>query len=259
MDNNLNPNNEQKKIKQGALNNKGNKSNTGIVTLLIIKILGLCGYLESDKEIWKKDIDNDNKDSGEIVDKNNEENESRYSSIIEEYRNAINDKDDVNLKEKYPNVNFNYVYDGNNFYYAFYDMDNNGTDELFISTSDSHDGFSDIFTYNGSNPVRLSEVSTYYHRIKTKIYDNGIMYVHFAGSSQAGSLNFYKIAGDGYSLENIGSYDYNCIDYDYSNISAINLKTSEKMNDSSIDDIVNFHINGANELIIDDFNWKKIN
>ena len=279
MDDNISPNNEQKEIVQEVSNNKVQKSNTGVIVLLVIIILGLCGYLIYDKVLSSKDVDNTDNHSQEVVednidDSNMEENnlyENTYSSIINQYKTAMNDKDvkEEETYDKYKNLNVGYINDylfrntlNLTFYYSYYDIDNNGIKELLIgygyedSNNSGQNAIADVYTSKDNSAIKLQEVSNVHYRINLLIFDNGIMIVHGSGSAVSGEEHFYKIGDDGYSEEKIGSYSYK-----YSSESSVTItdETTNKETDyTSIEELYNAYVKDANKLTDKDFEWKKI-
>lgn len=215
------------------------------------------------KKNKNQNINGDNIDGSRLT-----VNESKYSSIIDEYSRAMKDeiKDDSEIDERYNTLNVAYISDyhfRNNldllFYYSFYDIDKNGVDELLIGYGDdcssSSNGcvFVDIYSYN-NNPVKLEKVSSVYYRTYLRIYDNGILGVYGSGSAVTGGASFYKIASDGYTEEELGSYSYEFKDED--NVVITDENTNEVTNYTSLDDIE--FIKNANDINYNNLNWKKI-
>jgi len=196
------------------------------------------------------------------------ENESKYSSVIDEYSRAMKDEitNDNEIEERYNTLNTAYISDyhfRNNldllFYYSFYDIDNNDVDELLIGYGDDCSSNQngcivvDIYAYN-NNPIKLEKVSNVYYRTYLRIYDNGILGVYGSGSAVTGGVKFYKIANDGYTEEELGNYSYEFKDENTVVITDEN--TQQITNYTSLNDIE--CIKSANDVNYNNFDWKKI-
>ena len=271
MDNNLNQNNEQQVV-QEVPNNKGKKSNIGVIVILVIIIVSFVGYIAYDKVLSTNFVDNEDKNGGDVVHEDNLSDEDKYQPVINEYQIAINDDD-------YNNSNYNYINNyyfhnsGNDFYYAFYDVDNNGKNELIISVKElGPDGFNsvdtrkiiDIFTH-GNDITRIGYDLTKDDLVSFYICDNGIIKEDVVNNSRGRGdfeaiLEYYKIEDDGYNEKRLASYDYYYkSDIDNNEVITItDLENNKKLSYSSLEELDNLYISNASVLSMDSFNWEKI-
>lgn len=201
-------------------------------------------------------------------------NDEKYNTIITEYKLAINDvsiKDNLDvISSKYKNVNeriitFYHLYENSSlFKYIYYDIDDNGNDELIISQviSDSY-SIIDIFTYNGAVPVKLIDESSLGDRSSLKIWDNGILYLSGSGGASSGNLEFSKIALDGYSKQIVQTYYYL---YDENNNISFYKKLNQdgfgaedsKYNYTSISEVESVHLSNASVVDMGTLDWNNI-
>lgn len=129
-----------------------------------------------------------------------------YLPVFEEYRDAFLTYDGTNwdsIKAQFPDVSEFLVTNGRGIvpWYGFYDIDGNGTPELFWSY-ETIDGIEwknvDIFSYDGEQVRKVGEDDTFSETTGSHVYENGVIQVNL--NNQA---FFYRIAPDGYSLENL--------------------------------------------------------
>ena len=98
-------------------------------------------------------------------------------------------------------------------YYAFYDIDGNGTKELIIAGGEnakSNPTFSpwnyDLYGYDGANVVPIFPEMEFGYRTNFSLYENGIIEVFYSGSAAESRVDFYKIAADGIGTELVDSF-----------------------------------------------------
>lgn len=93
-------------------------------------------------------------------------------------------------------------------YYSFYDVDQNGTKECLIGTMNGTDtpNFYDILGYDGSKVVRLFEDMEFGYRTSFTVYEGGTIGVTWSASAFESGQDYYKIAADGYCMEQIASF-----------------------------------------------------
>lgn len=98
-------------------------------------------------------------------------------------------------------------------YYAFYDIDGNGTMELIIAGGEngvSDPAFSpwnyDLYGYDGTNVVHIFPEMEFGYRTNFSLYENGVIEVFYSGSAAESGVDFYKIGNDGYTPELVDSF-----------------------------------------------------
>lgn len=98
-------------------------------------------------------------------------------------------------------------------YYAFHDIDGNGTKELIIAggeNSVSNPTFSpwnyDLYGYNGTNVVHIFPKMEFGYRTNFSLYENGIIEVFYSSSAAESGVDFYKIAADGIGTTLVDSF-----------------------------------------------------
>ena len=92
-------------------------------------------------------------------------------------------------------------------YYAFYDIDKNGVEEILLCSSTSNDNSSPnvIFTYSGGKIYKLDAAS---YRSSLWIFNNGVVMREGSGGAHYHGWTLNKIASDGKSLESF--YEFAC-------------------------------------------------
>lgn len=98
-------------------------------------------------------------------------------------------------------------------YYAFYDLDENGTMELIIAggeNSVSNPTFSpwnyDLYGYDGINVVHIFPEMEFGYRTNFSLYDHGVIEVFYSSSAAESGVDFYRISADGFTPERIDSF-----------------------------------------------------
>lgn len=100
-------------------------------------------------------------------------------------------------------------------YYAFYDIDGNGTKELIIAGEEDGIGVSnpsfspwnyDLYGYDGTNVVHIFPEKNFGYRTNFSLYENGIIEVFYSSSAAESGVDFYKIGNDGFTLELVDSF-----------------------------------------------------
>ncbi len=135
-----------------------------------------------------------------------------YQSVLEEYKNAMADSDYT--QENYPNVSsvvmgYYHIYGGQSYYYAYYDINADGNDELLIGAgTQDYIVLTDLYTCDGTNAVKGIDEDTLGDRSALEIYANGTMVVTGAGSASEGTCDIYTIAEDGFTVVLNASYKY---------------------------------------------------
>ena len=176
-----------------------------------------------------------------------------YSSIIDEYKAAMNDTNYSveTAAAKYPNINKNMMQHYHNekfkIYYAKYDINKDNYEDLIIyaDLGNSNHTIIDVFgNYpysNGSHDlIKLIDEETLGERSKLEIFDNGIMYLHGSGSATTGVLEFIKMTTNTDHVAEGNKYYY---EYDENNNITIYIDegVKRKTDYSSIDEVVNYY------------------
>lgn len=160
--------------------------------------------------------------------------QNAYKVIMDEYKSACMDEvyselwnsNRKKLEELYPNVSSNITmfyyhcfYPLGRFYYAYYDIDNNGTEELLIGEGD-HDyedsifvNVIDVYAFDGEKAVKLIDNPALGDRSYLAIQTDGTMIEHNSSGASSGSYRFSRISDDGYSNIAIKEYNYDGIEY----------------------------------------------
>lgn len=129
-----------------------------------------------------------------------------YMPIFEEYRDAFFTYDGTNwdsIRTQFLDISEFLVANGRGVipWYGFYDIDGNGTEELFWGY-ETIDGIEwkivDVFSYDGTQIRKVGEDETFSETTGSHIYENGVIQVRLNNQEY-----FYRIAPDGYSLENL--------------------------------------------------------
>lgn len=98
-------------------------------------------------------------------------------------------------------------------YYAFSDIDKNGTMELIIAGGEqavSDPAFSpwnyDLYGYNGSEVVSIFPEMEFGYRTNFALYEDGVIEVFYSSSAAESGNDFYKISSDGVTPERKDSF-----------------------------------------------------
>lgn len=95
-------------------------------------------------------------------------------------------------------------------YYAFYDLDGNGTEELLIAAGVFNPSFStwnyDVYGYNGTNVIHLFPELEFGYRTNFSLYEDGVIEVFYSGSAMDSGVDFYRIGDDGFTPELMDSF-----------------------------------------------------
>ena len=171
--------------------------------------------------------------------------EEIYKPILDEYSLAMG-ADHNDETAEFPNINYvmmNYYYqyggyDGTyftGFYYDYYDIDGNGTDELLIGYGSKFKDVVDVYGTKDNKPQKLIDEYSLGERSQLYIYPDGTMLLFGSGGAALNVIETYKIKEDGVSLSVESETYEGAFDLD----SAL----AEKSN---------------NQEAIDDFDWKPI-
>ena len=247
-------------------NKKSNGAITGLLIGIIIMLLVFVALFATNTISFNSKTNNDDKTTNTKEDNTSEENNNnkdgeKYSKIIEEYKNAINDAEfnEIDAEKKYPNINttmmHNYHADKSlSFNYIYYDINKDNKNELIIG--DGKDSIFEIYTYDGKEIHKFINNECLGERCKATIYNNGIIYFYGASGASIHGLDFYKIANDGYSKDTIKSYE---VEYDENkNITITDTTINNKTNYKSDEEVISNVVGNANEVDLSKLNWVEI-
>ena len=138
-----------------------------------------------------------------------------YQEVLTEYTAACMDGNYANTREQYQYANNDMIslyHDFGSFdlYYAYYDIDHNGIEELIIG--DGASAF-DIYAFDGEKAVKLVNEPALGVRAQLAIMKTGELYV--TGSSGADSSVYYmvRLKDDGCFTESVFYYEYDYMEY----------------------------------------------
>ena len=142
--------------------------------------------------------------------------EEAYQEITSEYQAVIGVDSTafLNAPESYFNgdhvaVCYYHMYHGENFYYAYYDIDGNGMEELLIGVgTDGSIRIVDLHGFDGERAVQLVDEITLGDRSRLTIMDDGSLYMFGSGGAAVGSHTLWRMSNSGYSLDEIFEYVY---------------------------------------------------
>lgn len=171
--------------------------------------------------------------------------EEIYKPILDEYSLAMG-ADHNDETAEFPNINYvmmNYYYqyggyDGTyftGFYYDYYDIDGNGTDELLIGYGSKFKDVVDVYGTKDNKPQKLIDEYSLGERSQLYIYPDGTMLLFGSGGAALNVIETYKIKEDGILL----SVESETYEGDFNLDSAL----AEKSN---------------NQEAVEDFDWKPI-
>lgn len=200
---------------------------------------------------------NNNSNSNNNSNKNTNSNTSsdKYSKIITEYKNAINDSgDDLS---KYPNVTDGDVIRDRQqkFKYAYYDINNDSEKELIIAATGSGEyNIIDLYSHNGTSAKKQIDANCLGARCQLKIYKNGILYMRGSSSSSEGSLTFSKINKSGLATV-LHDVSYICEDGGVCEY----YENNKKLNYTDESEVVSKYTENSTQLNLASLSWNSIN
>lgn len=127
-----------------------------------------------------------------------------YSDIIAEYRDMVQNNFYQDLLEKEDLLAYensfgkdigSEIRHAQKVYYALYDIDGNGTQELIIGGGEdaSNPWNYDLYTYDGSKAVHVFPDFEFGYRTNFSLYENGIIEVFYSGSASESGNDFYRM------------------------------------------------------------------
>ena len=145
-----------------------------------------------------------------------------YNHVIEEYRDMVQNDfyEDLLDSDTYDSsfgehIGLEIRTHKRAVFYAFYDIDGNGTKELIIAGGEDGIGVSnpafspcnyDIYGYDGTNVIHLFPEMEFGYRTNFSLYENGIIEVYYSNSAAESGVDFYRIGSDGSTPELVDSF-----------------------------------------------------
>lgn len=140
-----------------------------------------------------------------------------YSDIIAEYRDMVQNNFYQDLLEKEDLLAYensfgkdigSEIRHAQKVYYALYDIDGNGTQELIIGGGEdaSNPWNYDLYTYDGSKAVHVFPGFEFGYRTNFSLYENGIIEVFYSGSASESGNDFYRMNAAGTGAEIVENF-----------------------------------------------------
>ena len=140
-----------------------------------------------------------------------------YGDIIAEYRDMVQNNFYQDLLEKEDLLAYensfgkdigSEIRHAQKVYYALYDIDGNGTQELIIGGGEdaSNPWNYDLYTYDGSKAVHVFPDFEFGYRTNFSLYENGIIEVFYSGSASESGNDFYRMNAAGTGAEIVENF-----------------------------------------------------
>lgn len=140
-----------------------------------------------------------------------------YCDIIAEYRDMVQNNFYQDLLEKEDLLAYensfgkdigSEIRHAQKVYYALYDIDGNGTQELIIGGGEdaSNPWNYDLYTYDGSKAVHVFPNFEFGYRTNFSLYENGIIEVFYSGSASESGNDFYRMNAAGTGAEIVENF-----------------------------------------------------
>ena len=143
-----------------------------------------------------------------------EENQA-YEQVLDEYRDMVQNRfylDVLNTDEREksfgPDIGSEIRTRVQNVFYAFYDIDGNGTEELIIAAGEQGVGVGnpkfmprsyDLYTYHDGKVIHVFDGYEFGYRTNFDLCENGVIEVSSNDSAAESSFLFFRIGADGAS------------------------------------------------------------
>ncbi len=178
-------------------------------------------YERSNTDNAEEDYETLNTDISENYEAVNEETDM-YDHILEEYRDMVQNDFYIDLlgSDNYDSsfgehIGFEIRTSKKAVFYAFYDIDGNGTKELIIAGGEDGIGVSnpafspcnyDIYGYDGADVLHIFPDMDFGYGTNFSLHENGIIEVYYSYSATEFGFDFYKIGSDGFTPELVDSF-----------------------------------------------------
>lgn len=140
---------------------------------------------------------------------------SSYEEVIDEYRDMVQNRfylDVLNTDDREksfgPDIGLEIRMRVQNVFYALYDIDGNGTEELIIAAGEQGVGVEspdfkpknyDLYTYRDGKVVHVFSDYEFGYRTNFELCENGRIEVTSSGSAAESTVTFFRIGADGAS------------------------------------------------------------
>ena len=199
-----------------------------------------------------------------------------YNDIMNQYIDAVDKefppKERINSEEKErwsllgDEVNINLIINAHTFesykvYYALYDVDGNGTPELFIGGPWGRNAppmIYDFFTFDGRQAISPFREAGYVgiefgHRVNLCFYSNGIFEVDWSNGARNYGVDFYRLSSDGYNVYPVESVSIK-VPYDLIIRFYHDAESKDEISEKEYDAILQKYIDVGEA----DLNWSEI-
>lgn len=151
-----------------------------------------------------------------------QESQGNYESILAEYADMVRNNfyEDLLGTDMYESsfgedVSLEIRTHKQNVYYALYDIDGNGSEELIIAGGEGGVGISNpnfspwnyaLYGFDGTKAVRIFPEMEFGYRTNFSLCDNGVIEVSYSASAAESGIDFYRIGKDGITPELLDSF-----------------------------------------------------
>ena len=245
-----------------------------IVILLIVVALFATNTISfNTKETSTNNQTKENTQESEKENNNNEtiENKKIYSKVLDEYKNAIKDEDNISNYKLINERAMHYYFsqkgtkDEFNFKYSFFDINKDGIDELIINNS-----IIDIFSYDGNKIIRLFEdnASCLGERCTIDLYDDGTILFRGSGGASQYYLSFYNINKNTSTRNTINSYYLKFEERSSEELPTLTIydektydfdkDTGTKLNYTSEEELLSENLKNTQKIDLEKLTWEEI-
>ena len=146
--------------------------------------------------------------------------EEAYQAITAEYQAVLgvdsatflNDPDNY-FNGDHMAIRYYHMYHGDNFYYAYMDIDGNGMEELLIGFGpEDYIRFVDLYGFDGERAVQLIDEPTLGDRSRLTLMEDGSLYLYGSGGAGSGVHILWRISDSGYGVNKIYEYSFDFLE-----------------------------------------------
>ena len=255
---------------------KNNGALVGLLIGIIVMLLVFVGLFATNTISFNmKDTSTNNQEKENSQESKNEkenndnkitESQKIYSEVLEEYKKAIKDENNISNYKLINERAMHYYFsqkgtkDEFNFKYSFFDINKDGIDELIINNS-----IIDIFSYDGNKIIRLFEdnASCLGERCSIDLYDDGTIFFRGSGGASQHYISFYNINKNTSTRNTINSYylkyeeNGNVTIYDEKTYD-FDKDTGTKLNYTSEEELLSENLKNTQKIDLEKLNWEEI-
>ena len=236
-----------------------------IIILLIVIVLFATNTISFNTN---KEVKNNQTEENKKENSNNKIIESKkiYSEVLEEYKSAIKDENNISNYKLINERAMHYYFsqkgteDEFNFKYSYFDINKDGIDELLIN-----DSIIDIFSYDGNKIIRLFEdnASCLGERCSIDLYDDGTIFFRGSGGASQHYISFYNINKNTSTRNTINSYylkyeeNGNVTIYDEKTYD-FDKDTGTKLNYKSEEELLSENLKNTKKIDLEKLTWNEI-